>query len=169
MTEVWQEFALDPRSPSYAAMRASDADRDIVLRTLGEAFAHGRLDREELDERTDAVNASRTLGELPPLLADLVPSDGSSALVRAPDDVHAQAVEKWQKSRNEALMGFLTPTLICWAVWWVLGFGHFVWPVFVMIPTFLGLLGTYVRKRDIIASHERKLIQKQEQPPELEA
>ena len=29
-------------------MRASDADRDIVLRTLADAYAEGRLDRSEV-------------------------------------------------------------------------------------------------------------------------
>ena len=169
MSDLWQQFEHDPRSPAYAAMRASDADRELVHQALGDAFAQGRLDREELDERTDAVNAAKTLGELPPVLADLVPTSGSASLVRPSPDVHAQAVAKWEKSRRDALMGFLTPTLICWAIWFVVGFGGFVWPVFVMIPTGLGLLSTLVRKQDIIASHERKILQKREQPPELEA
>ena len=73
---MWREFAHDPRSPEFAPMRASDADRDIVLRTLGEAYAEGRLDRLEYDERADAVHAAKTLGELPGVLDDLVPTTG---------------------------------------------------------------------------------------------
>ena len=42
-------------------------------RVLAEAFADGRLDRQEFDERSDAVGAIRTLGELPGVIADLVP------------------------------------------------------------------------------------------------
>lgn len=57
-------------------MRASDADRDIVLRTLADAYAEGRLDRSEYDERADAVTAAKTLGELPVVLDDLVPMTG---------------------------------------------------------------------------------------------
>ena len=72
--ELWREFAHDPRSPEFAPMRASDADRDIVLRTLGEAYAEGRIDRAEYDERADAVHGAKTLGELPGLLDDLVPT-----------------------------------------------------------------------------------------------
>jgi hypothetical protein len=156
-------------------MRASDADRDIVLTALGDAYADGRIDRDELDERTDSVNSARTLGELVPLLADLVPVAASHARVRPSPDVQAQAVAKWQKSRREALMGFLTPVLICWAIWAVTMFGGFPWPVFVMIPTGLGLISTLVRRQDIIESNERKILKKQAEelekkpgPPELE-
>lgn len=92
--ELWAEFRHDPRSPSYGGMRASDADRDIVLTALGDAYADGRIDRDELDERTDSVNSARTLGELVPLLADLVPVAASHARVRPSPDVHAQAVAK---------------------------------------------------------------------------
>lgn len=158
--DLWAEFRHDPRSPSYAAMRASDADRELVHRALGDAFADGRIDRDELDERTDAVNAAKTLGELPAILADLVPVTGS-AVVRASGDVHAQAVRRWERSRREALMSFLTPVLICWAIWAATMWGGFPWPVFVMIPTGLGLISTLVRKQDIIEAGERKILEKQ--------
>lgn len=172
--ELWAEFRHDPRSSSYGGMRASDADRDIVRRALGDAYADGRIDRDELDERTDSANATRTLGELVPLLADLVPLAGPGHEVRPAADVHAQAVAKWQKSRRDALMSFLTPVLICWAIWAVTMFGGFPWPVFVMIPTGLGLVSTLVRRQDIIESNERKILKKQAEeldekpgPPEL--
>lgn len=71
-------------------------------------------------------------------------------------------------------MGFLTPVLICWAIWAVTMFGGFPWPVFVMIPTGLGLISTLVRRQDIIESNERKILkkeavqlEKEPGPPEL--
>src|SRR5687767_7685509 len=70
---VWHEFALDPRDPAHAGLRAADADRDVVRRVLGDAYAEGKLDREEFDERTDVVATSRTLGQLPAIIDDLVP------------------------------------------------------------------------------------------------
>src|SRR3954449_13099797 len=71
--DVWASFQHDPRDPAVASLRASDADRNIVHNVLTEAFADGRLDREEYDERTAATMAARTLAQLPPLVADLVP------------------------------------------------------------------------------------------------
>jgi hypothetical protein len=51
--------------------RASDQDRDDVLVRLHTAYAEGRLDDGELDERIDLVLASRTHAELDRLAADL--------------------------------------------------------------------------------------------------
>lgn len=70
--DVWREFEHDPRHPTYAGIRASDADRDIVHRVLSEAYARGRLSKEEHDERSDYVSRVRTLGDLPSVLTDLV-------------------------------------------------------------------------------------------------
>lgn len=52
-------------------MRASDADRDLVVQALANAYSEGRLSRDEHDERLDAAISARTFGELEPLTADL--------------------------------------------------------------------------------------------------
>ncbi len=56
-------------------LRASDADRERVLKALREAAADGRLDLEEFEERSSLVFRARTLGELPPVTADLMPAE----------------------------------------------------------------------------------------------
>jgi hypothetical protein len=177
--ELWRAFATDPRAPENAPMRASDADRDIVFGALAEAYAEGRLDREEYDERTDAVHGAKTLGELPGLLDDLVPHTaivplGSAALA----SVEEQAVARWEKSRREAFMGFLIPSLICWVIWSATMFGGFMWPLFPTVATAIPLLRTLVQRKDIIESNQRhiartqekgqqKAQRKQQKPPEL--
>ena len=146
-------------------MRASDADRDIVLRTLADAYAEGRLDPVEYDERADAVTAAKTLGELPVVLDDLVPMTGLAPYGSGALDtrsVEELAVAKWEKSRRDAFMGFLIPTLICWVVWGVTMFGGFPWPVFPMIGTAIPLLGTVVQRKDIIESNKRRIVRTQE-------
>ncbi len=162
--EVWREFDRDPRAPEHAPMRASDADRDIVLRTLGEAYAEGRLDREEHDERVEAVTRAKTLGELPTVLADLVPTTAVVRFAGALDtrSIEEQAVAKWEKSRRDAFMAFLIPTVICWVVWAITMFGGFPWPVFPMIATAIPVLGTTVQRKDIIESNKRRIVRKQE-------
>ena len=60
-----------PANDPHGAMRASDADRDRVAEALREAYAEGRLDVEEHNERLDLVYKAKTLGELTPLLSDL--------------------------------------------------------------------------------------------------
>jgi hypothetical protein len=144
-------------------MRASDADRDIVLTALGEAYAEGRLDREEHDERAEAVTRAKTLGELPPVLDDLVPSTAVVPFGGALDtrSIQEQAVAKWERGRREAVMGFLIPTVICWAVWMAVG-GGFPWPVFPMIATMIPFIRAIVQKKDIIESNVRGIVRKQE-------
>jgi hypothetical protein len=59
-------------------VRASDRERDAVLQRVQQAFAEGRLDDSEFDQRMRATLAARTQGELDVLLTDL-PADGVAA------------------------------------------------------------------------------------------
>jgi hypothetical protein len=52
-------------------IRVSDEDRQGAVELLSEAYAVGRLSREELDERVTAAYSARTCGELRDLSADL--------------------------------------------------------------------------------------------------
>jgi hypothetical protein len=52
-------------------IRASDADRDVVVEALREAYTEGRLTRDEFDERMSAAYASKTWGQLRELSVDL--------------------------------------------------------------------------------------------------
>ncbi|MDK1472062.1 DUF1707 domain-containing protein [Streptomyces sp. 549] len=65
-------------------MRASDAERDQVAEALREAFAEGRLNTAEFEERLEAVYGARTRGELTPLVRDLPPSGTVPAGPAAP-------------------------------------------------------------------------------------
>ena len=105
MTDWWSGFERDPRDAGNAGLRASDADRDVLRGLLSEAFADGRLDREEFDERTDQLLRARTLGDLPPIVRDLVsmtPAVPRPAGLMSPDELQAKAVERWRSDRREA-------------------------------------------------------------------
>jgi hypothetical protein len=54
-----------------AATRASDRDRDVVVQRVQDAFAEGRLDDAEFDERSRAALTARTHADLDALLTDL--------------------------------------------------------------------------------------------------
>lgn len=171
---VWGSFAHDPRDPAVAALRASDADREVIHGVLAEAFADGRLDRAEYDERSSSVLTARTLGELPPLVADLVPAlpartSGGRVPLRAATsaDLQRRAQEHWEDERRNAFFGFVGPTLICWTIyiginWGELSFGeHFPWPFIVMAVSLLNLLKTVSSRAEIVASEVRRLERKQ--------
>ncbi len=52
-------------------LRASNADRDQAVDLLKDAFAHGRLTRDELDARVGQALAAKTCGQLATLTTDL--------------------------------------------------------------------------------------------------
>ena len=166
--DVWAGFAHDPRDPAAAPLRASDADREVIHGVLAEAFATGRLDRAEYDERSATVLTARTLGDLPPIVADLVPnlpartSSGRVPLVAATSaDIQRRAEEHWHDERRNAFFGFLGPTLICWAIWFATGANGFMWPLIVMAATFLNFLRVMASRREITASEVKRLERKQ--------
>ena len=57
--------------PGGAGTRASDRERDAVVQRVQDAFAEGRLDDAEFDERSRAALTARTHADLDALLADL--------------------------------------------------------------------------------------------------
>jgi hypothetical protein len=159
---LWESFDHDPRRPENAGLRASDKDRDLVQDVLGTAYAEGRLTREELDERGDRANATKTLGELPPLVSDLVSTATSAprGLMTA-GDRHAAAELRYRQQRQQALWAFLTPTVICWIIWSATMFGGFPWPLFVTVGTGLGFVRLATNKQDTVTSIERDLEKKE--------
>lgn len=155
MDNFWESFRLDPRQPQNASMRASDADRDIVRSTFADAYADGRLTREEHDDRLTTLYDSRTLGELPPLVADLVPTSSPPAVpAAAPSaDLRTRGARKWRKDVEESLTAFLVPSVICTVIWIASSGGGFFWPAFPMLFLGINLLRTVVRRESII-EHE---------------
>ena len=158
---IWDRFEHDPRRPENASLRASDKDRDLVQDLLGTAYAEGRLTREELDERSDQTIASRTLGELPALVSDLVSTAASSVVATTAGDRHAAAELKYRKRRQEALWAFLTPTIICWVVWYSTMSDGFPWPLFVTLGTGIGFAKLATSRQETIASIEQEMERKE--------
>lgn len=167
--DLWSGFTYDPRDPANAALRASDRDRNVVHQLLAEAYADGRLDREEFDLRTEQTGSARTLGELPALVGDLVGGPaalrGGRGLASAPPtDLQARAERAYESDRREAVLGFLGPSLICLVIWLVINRGElggaFFWPGFVMAGTGINVVRTLVRRQDIVDDHARRLAKK---------
>jgi hypothetical protein len=65
-------------------MRASRADRDLVVNVLKSAFVQERLAKEELDDRIGQALAARTWGDLDALTADLPAGPGLAPPAQAP-------------------------------------------------------------------------------------
>jgi SAM-dependent methyltransferase len=63
--------------------RASDRERDAVVQRVQDAFAEGRLDDAEFDERSRAALTARTHADLDALLADLPAAPAAPGPARA--------------------------------------------------------------------------------------
>ena len=68
---IYSRFIRDERSEMQRDVRASDAERQAVVRRLELALRDGRLTIVEFDERAHAAYAARTRGELDDLVEDL--------------------------------------------------------------------------------------------------
>jgi hypothetical protein len=146
-------------------MRASDADREIVRAVLADAYADGRLTREEYDDRLNTLYASRTLGEVPSLVSDLVPPDGLPAAPAAPAplplaDLRTRGARKWRKDVEESFAAFLVPSIICTVIWIAVTGRGFFWPAFPMLFLGLNLVKTVVQRESAI---EREVFRLEEQ------
>jgi DUF1707 SHOCT-like domain len=75
-------------------LRVGDRDRDAVVQRLQQAFAEGRLDDEEFDQRTRAALTARLSTELVVLTRDL-PAAASAARPVTPDATPGRAPGKF--------------------------------------------------------------------------
>lgn len=64
-------MALRDETGGAGDLRIGDRERDEVTRILHDAFAQGRITRDELDERLEATLSARTAGDLRRVTADL--------------------------------------------------------------------------------------------------
>jgi hypothetical protein len=126
--------ASEPEPLPRDQLRASDADRQRVVEHLQEAFSEGRLDLGELDERTAAVYAAKTIGELKEFTRDLPPRTAKPELPAAPpsDD---ELSDRMRRGVN-ALPAWVLPTIgvivainvVIWVVATVVTGLHMVFP-----------------------------------------
>ncbi|GAA4689889.1 hypothetical protein GCM10023226_29730 [Nocardioides nanhaiensis] len=171
--DPWVAFPHDPRDPAHSGLRASDAERELVRQMLTTGFAEGRLDREEYEERSDAVDTARTLGDLPPIVADLVPL--RPAPVRRtgelvgldPTDLDRRAQETWRAERRSAVLSLLGASLICWSIWVATGFSgpgfdpSFAWPAIVSAALLVRVLQVAATREERVAQERARLEKRQ--------
>lgn len=165
--DVWSRLSRDPRDPRAAPLRASDLDRDVINHELADAFADGRLDRDEYDERTDAVLHAKTLGDFPPILADLSPADAPPPPAKVSHDFRVQAEKDYKRGFRHRLSGAVGSSAITTGIWGASSFASheliFFWPVFVIIGTGVGVVSSFFNKEDQIDARREQLEQKAEQ------
>jgi hypothetical protein len=133
---------LEPNS-----LRAGNEDREKVVVQLNSAFAEGRLDVAELEERIAAAYKAKTMGELVPLTADL-PAQYAASPVRRPaaqppaprsGGAPGPAVQRAPLAAGLGI--FLVNVLIWGIVSLASGDVVYFWPAWTAIPLVLALIG----------------------------
>ncbi|WP_375003165.1 DUF1707 domain-containing protein [Aeromicrobium sp. CTD01-1L150] len=157
--DVWAGFSSDPRSPAAAELRANDADRDLVLEVLAAAYADGRLDRQEYDERCDVALELRRLGVVRDLISDLV---ALPAVRGSWQDVREEAAARHDREVRGARRGFVVVNVACIGIWCAtaLAIGpHFFWPVFPLVGMGIAWVATRVSKQSRLEDLEAQILQ----------
>jgi hypothetical protein len=169
--EVWSSFTHDPRDKQHQQLRASDQDRAVLVQVLSDAYADGRLDRTEFDERSEAARTVRTLGDIEPLLTDLVapkPVPGGSLVGTSRTELERMAQRHWQSKRREAVFSFIGASTLTTGIWVATCFRnggfetYFFWPVFVIVFSLLHLVRTVSSRQEIVDGEVRRLERKRD-------
>lgn len=134
---VWTRFSADPRV--HGDVRASDADRDVAAEAINAAFSDGRLDSIEHSERLSGVLASKRLGELVPLLSDIVVA---TRVAPAP----AVKARKVQDGALRSWLGLAALFNVIWLSTWLFAgvTPYYYWPIWPMIGTAIPALITWI-------------------------
>lgn len=150
---------------NQVSLRCADADRERVASALSEHYAQGRLDLNEYQERTDAVYAAKTFGDLEPLTADL-PVRLAQEPAQEADDGDDNESSSGGRGRLVAMWSpWLTTSVICVGIWLIsMLAGHgwvYPWPAWVVGPWGVILLvatmgGTGSQRRHLERRQERQ-------------
>jgi hypothetical protein len=127
-------------------LRAGDADRDDVIIVLREAFAEGRLDQAEFEDRLGRAQIAKTYADLTALTVDLPPNNEAvperSTLRLTTGDV--ERAEKERRDMKAAWASWLgvgvLVNIIWFATWMGSGPAPYYWPIWVMGPWGGGML-----------------------------
>jgi Domain of unknown function (DUF1707) len=139
MAERGDERAAAAGSPGR--LRASHADRERVIEVLKDAFAQGRLTRDELDARAGRAFVSRTYAELAALTADIPAGPAAARPPRQP--ARAQNRAPGSHTGRDVAIGLVIGLIIAaaivlggllqYAALGVLAFPILAWVLFVLM------------------------------------
>ena len=129
--------------PEQSSLRAGHDDREKVVVRLNSAFAEGRLEVAELDERVAAAYRAKTLGE--PVPGQPVPRPVS---VPAPRGSHGGGRGGHPGVPIAGALGLFLVNVLIWAS---IAIGKqemvYFWPVWTAIPLVFALVGVIGQRR----------------------
>ena len=137
--------------------RASDDERQRVIDHLRAETTAGRLTLDEFDERVGEVWASKTRGELQRALRELPDTLAVGAPTAEPPDLESKARRRYRSSVRNELAGFVSANALFGTIWWVNGADGRFWPMWILLPTTIGVVARLVRGPD----RERRAVEEE--------
>lgn len=145
-------------SPEQSSLRAGHDDREKVVARLNAAFAEGRLEVAELEDRVAAVYRAKTLGELVPLTADLpasyhqpAPGQPVPRPASAPAPRGSHGGSHGGGHSGIPIAGALGLFLVNVLIWASVAIGKqemvYFWPVWTAIPLVFAVVGAIGQRR----------------------
>jgi hypothetical protein len=150
--------------PQYQPhQRFTETDRDKIAGRLRDAFADGRLDQPEFNQRLDKLYEVTTYGELEPLVRDLPPvrTYKTPEVARTAPSTPAPGQFPERPRRPDghgghpvlgAAGGFGSVVMINVVIWAVIGIANggnfpYFWPIWLLIPWAIITLGALGGRR----------------------
>lgn len=169
-----QGFSANPFDVANANLRAGTADREELARILGVAFAEGKLDDTEYEERLDSALQIKLLGEVRTHLIDL---GSPKELLKRPVTAKEKATElkRVRRKRNAAVvssLGTWAAISVLMNVIWLLttigtGDPQYYWPIWPMLGVGIPMIITSVVAWQLAAREEGKIISGADERPQL--
>jgi len=135
------------RADGRADIRASDDEREYVVRIMQAAAAQGLLTLDEADERMATVYAARTRADLAPLTRDL-PDGGRRLMENTPE---ARSAARTGFFRHAITVAVIAVLLV--GAWFATG-APFFWPAWPLVFLAISLIG-HARRIGIIPDRRR--------------
>ena len=136
-------------SEAQQPIRVSDRDRERYQQVLTTAYAEGRLDELELEERLSGVLEAKFETELAPLVTDLpagrdlAVADAGSAASPVAERVVAQSDDHGRGIGT----AFMTAPIVCTAIYAMTDFGGYFWPMWVWLGCSIPAVATLLARR----------------------
>ncbi len=123
-----------------AELRASDQDREHIVRLLGEHMSAGRLSLAEFEERVEVAYAATHMADLDRMMVDLPAIQTRSTTPTA----RASGAQAWLDLRHGPWGTWLFVGAICLMIWLMTSVASrevlYFWPVWVIGPWGVAIL-----------------------------
>jgi len=137
----------EPQRRSPSELRASDSDREAVVKRLRLALNEGRLSLFEWDERIALAYRATTYAELERLSADL-PREPVPKVAVVPSEPRVTGLDRVPTALKVLWTIWLTAVLINLVVWFLVSLSSmslvYFWPIWVAGPAGAALAGVTI-------------------------